>query len=148
MPIGLLLLMFLIIKKRIVERSFVMRLLVLAFLMSLSTDAFGEISDNRLRVLLNICDAAQKSSDFGTVRNIASQIQSVNPPENNNLADRFNKCLHTAFGETEKKPDVIELVKTIEKTFSKLEEDCRVLLRTAPEIAIIHPICKPVITSP
>ena len=125
-----------------------MRLLFLAFLISLSTNAFGEMSDNRLRVLLNICDAAQKSSDFGTVRNIASQIQSVNPPENNNLADRFNKCLHMAFGETEKKPDVNELVKTIEKTFSKLEEDCRVLLRTAPEIAIVHPICKPVITSP
>ena len=106
------------------------------------------MSNNRLRVLLNICDAAQKSSDFVTVRNIASQIQSVNPPENKKLADRFNKCLHTAFGETEKKPDVNELVKTIEKTFSKLEEDCRVLLRTAPEIAIIHPICKPVITSP
>ena len=125
-----------------------MRLLFLAFLISLSTNVFGEMSNNRLRVLLNICDAAQKSSDFVTVRNIASQIQSVNPPENKKLADRFNKCLHTAFGETEKKPDVNELVKTIEKTFSKLEEDCRVLLRTAPEIAIIHPICKPVITSP
>ena len=47
-----------VIKKRIVERSFVVRLVVLAFLMSLSTGAFGEISDNRLRVLLNICDAA------------------------------------------------------------------------------------------
>ena len=125
-----------------------MRLLFLAFLISLSTNAFGEMSDTRLRVLLNICDAAQKTADSGTVRNIASQIQSVNPPENQILADRFKKCLHTAFGETEKKPDVNEIVKTIEKTFSKLEEDCRVLLRTAPEIAIVHPICKPVITSP
>ena len=75
-------------------------------------------------------------------------IQSVNPPENTQLADRFNKCLQIAFGETKKKPDVNELVKTIEKTFSKLEEDCRVLLGTAPEIAIVHPICKPIITSP
>ena len=125
-----------------------MRLLFLAFLISFSTNAFGEMSNNRLRVLLNICDAAQKSADLGTVRNIASQIQSVNPPENTQLADRFNKCLQIAFGETKKKPDVNELVKTIEKTFSKLEEDCRVLLRTAPEIAIVHPVCKPVITSP
>ena len=125
-----------------------MRLLFLAFLILFSTNAFGEMSNNRLRVLLNICDAAQKSADLGTVRNIASQIQSVNPPENKKLADRFNKCLHTAFGETEKKPNINELVKAIEKTFSKLEEDCRVLLRTAPEIAIVHPICKPVITSP
>ena len=125
-----------------------MRLLFLAFLISFSTNAFGEMSNNRLRVLLNICDAAQKSADFGTVRNIASQIQSVNPPENTQLADRFNKCLHTAFGETEKKPNINELVKAIEKTFSKLEEDCRVLLRTVPEIAIVHPICGPVITSP
>ena len=125
-----------------------MRLLFLAFLISLSTSAFGEMSNTRLRVLLNICDAAQKSADLGTVRNIASQIRGVNPPENKQLADRFNKCIHMAFGETEKKPDVNELVKTIEKTYSKLEEDCRVLLRTAPEIAIVHPICKPVITSP
>tara|TARA_B100000963_G_scaffold324941_1_gene310822 strand:+ start:164 stop:541 length:378 start_codon:yes stop_codon:yes gene_type:complete len=125
-----------------------MRLLFLAFLISLATTAFGEMNNNRLRVLLNICDAAQKSADLGTVRNIASQIQNVNPPENKQLADRFNKCLKIAFGETEKKPNVNELVETIEKTFSKLEENCRILLRTAPEIAIVHPICKPVITSP
>ena len=125
-----------------------MRLLFLAFLISLSTSAFGEMSNNRLSVLLNICDAAQRSADLGTVRNIASQIQSVNPPENKQLADRFNKCLYTAFGETEKKPDVNELVKKIEKTYSKLEEECRELLRSSPEIAIVHPICKPVITSP
>tara|TARA_A100001011_G_C13902817_1_gene671813 strand:+ start:241 stop:618 length:378 start_codon:yes stop_codon:yes gene_type:complete len=125
-----------------------MRLLFLAFLISLSTSAFGEMNNNRLRILLNICDAAQKSADLGTVRNIASQIQGINSPENKQLADRFNKCIHMAFGETEKKPDVNELVTSIEKTYSKLEEDCRVLLRTAPEIAIVHPICKPVITSP
>ena len=92
-----------------------MPLLFLAFLISLSTTAFGEMSNNRLSVLLNICDAAQKSADLGTVRNIASQIQGVNPPENKQLADRFNKCINTAFGETEKKTDVNELVKTIEK---------------------------------
>ena len=80
-----------------------MRLLVLAFLMSLSTGAFGEISDNRLRVLLNICDAAQKSADLGTVRNIASQIQNTKLPENEQLAAAFEKCLSTAFGETKKK---------------------------------------------
>ena len=125
-----------------------MRLLFLAFFISISTSAFGEMSSNRLRVLLDICDAAQKSADLGTVRNIASQIQGVNPPENKQLADRFNKCMHTAFGETEKKPDVTDLVKTIEKTYSKLEEVCRELLRSSPEIAIVHPICKPVITSP
>ena len=125
-----------------------MRLLFLAFLISLSTNAFGEMSNNRLRVLLNICDAAQKSADLGTVRNIASQTQTVNPPANKQLADSFNRCLHMAFGENKKKPDVNELVKTIEETYSKLEEDCRVLLRTVPEIAIVHPICRPVITSP
>ena len=87
-----------------------MRLLVLAFLMSLSTGAFGEISDNRLRVLLNICDAAQKSADLGTVRNIASQIQNTKLPENEQLAAAFEKCLSTAFGETKKKPNVNQLI--------------------------------------
>ena len=125
-----------------------MRLLFLAFLISFSKSALGEMSNNRLGVLLNICDAAQKSDDLGTVRNIASQIQGINPPENKQLAERFDKCIQIAFGETEKKPDVNELVKTIEKTYSKLEADCRILLRTVPEVAIVHPICKPVITSP
>ena len=92
-----------------------MRLLFLAFLISFSTSALGEMSNNRLGVLLNICDAAQKSADLGTVRNIASQIQGINPPENKQLAERFDKCIQIAFGETEKKPDVNELVKTIER---------------------------------
>tara|TARA_B100000085_G_scaffold74150_1_gene66649 strand:+ start:1070 stop:1492 length:423 start_codon:yes stop_codon:yes gene_type:complete len=140
--------MFLIIKKRIVERSFVMRLLVLAFLMSLSTGAFGEISDNRLRVLLNICDAAQKSADLGTVRNIASQIQNTELPENEQLAAAFENCLSTAFGETKKKPNVNQLIEEVENTYSKLEADCRALLRVGPEIAIVHPICKAVLTKP
>lgn len=137
-----------VIKKRIVERSFVMRLVVLAFLISLSTVAFGEISDNRLRVLLNICDAAQKSADLGTVRNIASQIQSTKLPENEQLAASFEKCLYTAFGETTKKPNVNQLIEEVENTYSKLEADCRALLRVGPEIAIAHPICKPVLTKP
>ena len=94
--------MLILIEKRFFERSLVMRILFLVFLISLSTNALGEMSNNRLRVLLNICDAAQKSSDFGTVRNIASQIQSVNPPENTQLADSFHKSLNMAFGETEK----------------------------------------------
>ena len=125
-----------------------MRFLILAILILLSTSAFGEMSNYRLRVLLNICDAAQKSADLGTVKNIASQIHTVTPPANKQLADSFNRCLHMAFGENKKKPDVNELVKTIEKTYSKLEEDCRVLLRSVPEIAIVHPICRPLITSP
>jgi len=58
--------------------------------------------NNRLRVLLNICDAAQKLADLGKERNIASQIQTVNPPENTQLADSFHKSLNMAFGETEK----------------------------------------------
>lgn len=136
------------IKKRFVERSFVMRFLILAFLMSLSTGAFGEISDNRLRVLLNICDAAQKSADLGTVRNIASQIRSTNRPENEQLAASFEKCLYTALGETKKKPYVNQLIEEVENTYSKLEAHCRALLRVGPEIAIAHPICKPVLTKP
>ena len=96
-----------VIKKRIVERSFVMRSIVVAFLISLSTVAFGEISDNRLRVLLNICDAAQKSADLGTVRNIASQIQNTELPENEQLAAAFEKCLSTAFGERKKSQTLI-----------------------------------------
>jgi len=125
-----------------------MRLLVLAFLMSLSTGAFGEISDNRLRVLLNICDAAQKSADLGTVRNIASQIQNTELPDNEHLAAAFENCLSTAFGETKKKPNVNQLIEEVENTYSKLEADCRALLRVGPEIAIVHPICKAVLTKP
>jgi hypothetical protein len=45
-----------------------MRLVIIAFLITLSNSAFAEMSNNRLRVLLNICDAAQISSDLGTVK--------------------------------------------------------------------------------
>ena len=104
-----------------------MRLLFLTFLISLSTSAFGEMNNNRLRILLNICDAAQKSADLGTVRNIASQIQSTKLPENEQLAASFEKCLYTAFGETTKKPNVNQLIEEVENTYSKLEADCRAL---------------------
>ena len=125
-----------------------MRLLFLAFLISVFTSALGEMSNNRLGVLLNICDAAQKSADLGTVRNIASQIQSTKLPENEQLAASFEKCLYTAFGETTKKPNVNQLIEEVENIYSKLEAGCRALLRVGPEVAIAHPICKPVLTKP
>jgi predicted ribosome quality control (RQC) complex YloA/Tae2 family protein len=125
-----------------------MRLVFIAFLITLSSSAFAEMSNNRLRVLLNICDAAQISSDLGTVKNIGMQIQNINPPKNKQLEDKYNKCLHAAFGKLEKKPDVNDLIKEVEKAYSKLEDQCRSLLRTVPEIAIVHPICKSVLTKP
>jgi hypothetical protein len=125
-----------------------MRLVFIAFLITLSSSAFAEMSNNRLRVLLNICDAAQISSDLGTVKNIGMQIQNINPPQNKQLEDKYNKCLHAAFGKLEKKLDVNDLIKEVEKAYSKLEDQCRSLLRTVPEIAIVHPICKSVLTKP
>ena len=125
-----------------------MRLVFIAFLITLSSSAFAEMSNNRLRVLLNICDAAQISSDLGTVKNIGMQIQNINPPQNKQLEDKYNKCLHAAFGKLEKKPDVNDLIKEVEKAYSKLEDQCRSLLRNVPEIAIVHPICKSVLTKP
>ena len=107
-----------------------MRLVIIVFLITLSNSASAEMSDNRLRVLLNICDAAQISSDLGTVKNIAAQLQNTNPPEHKQLEDKYNKCLHAAFGKSEKKPDVTDLIKEVEKTYSQLEEHCRSLLRT------------------
>jgi hypothetical protein len=125
-----------------------MRLVIIVFLITLSNSASAEMSDNRLRVLLNICDAAQISSDLGTVKNIAAQLQNTNPPEHKQLEDKYNKCLHAAFGKSEKKPDVNDLIKEVEKTYSQLEDHCRSLLRTVPEIAIVHPICKAVLAKP
>ena len=58
------------------------------------------------------------------------------------------KCLHAAFGKSEKKPDVSDLIKEVEKTYSQLEDHCWSLLRTVPEIAIVHPVCKSVLTKP
>lgn len=125
-----------------------MRFVYIVFLISLSSSAFAEMSNNRLRVLLNICDAAQISSDLGTIKNIAVQIQNINPPINNQLADKYDKCLHAAFGKPKKKLDVKDLMNEVEKTYLQLEDHCRSLLRTVPEIAIVHPICKPVLTKP
>jgi len=41
-----------------------------------------------------------------------------------------------------------QLIEEVENTYSKLEADCRALLRVGPEVAIAHPICKPVLTKP
>ena len=125
-----------------------MRLVIIVFLITLSNSASAEMSDNRLRVLLNICDAAQISSDLGTVKNIAAQLQNTNPPEHKQLEDKYNKCLHAAFGKSEKKLDVNDLMNEVEKTYLQLEDHCGSLLRTLPEIAIVHPICKSVLTKP
>ena len=45
------------------------------FMTFFTTGLMAEISDGRRNTLISICDTAQKSSDLGTVRNIANQLK-------------------------------------------------------------------------
>ena len=62
------------------------------------TALFAEMSDVRRNTLINICDTAQKTSDFGTIRNIANQLKDANRPADIALSEKFDECLLIAFG--------------------------------------------------
>jgi hypothetical protein len=51
------------------------------------------MSDVRRNTLINICTTAQKSSDLGTIRNIASQLKNAERPANIMLGKQYDECL-------------------------------------------------------
>ena len=58
----------------------------------------ADMSDVRRNTLINICDTAQKSSDLGTIRNIANQLKDANRPADIALGEKYDECLLIAFG--------------------------------------------------
>ena len=102
-------------------------------------------NDVQVSVLLNICEIAQKNTDKGTISNVANQLKNRVRPEDPIKAKQFDVCLQAAFGEVERIVDLDGLLELISERAKQLEDDCQVLLKIAPEVAISHPTCKPLL---
>ena len=109
------------------------------------TALMAEMSDVRLNTLINICTTAQKTSDLGTIRNVANQLKDAERPDDIMLGKQYDECLLIAHGEPKPSVDVEALLKKINETAEQLHADCRSLLNAAPEIAISNPICKDIL---
>ena len=109
------------------------------------TDLLAEMSDVRRNTLINICTIAQKSSDLGTIRNLANQLKDAERPDDIMLGKQYDECLLVAYGKPTPSVDVEELLKNINDAAKQLHDDCRSLLDASPEIAISNPICKDIL---
>ena len=109
------------------------------------TDLLAEMSDVRRNTLINICTIAQKSSDLGTIRNVAHQLKDAERPDNIMLGKQYDECFLVAYGKPTSSVDVEELLKKINGAAKQLHDDCRSLLDASPEIAISNPICKDIL---
>ena len=109
------------------------------------TTLVAEMSDVRLNTLINICNTAQKSSDLGTIRNVANQLKNAERPDDIMLGKQYDECLLIAYGKPTSSVDVEALLKKINETAEQLHDDCRSLLNASPEIAISNPICKDIL---
>ncbi len=105
----------------------------------------ADTNPTQLRALLNICDIARKTSDTGTIDNIANQIRDVKRPRNILLSRKFDDCIGAAFGKIKKEIDVRELLRQISDRAKQLESDCGDLLNAAPQVAIDNKICKSIL---
>ena len=105
----------------------------------------ADMSDVGRNTLINICTTAQKSSDLGTIRNVANQLKDAERPNDIILGKQYDECLLIAHGEAKPSVDVEALLKKINETAEQLHADCRILLNASPEIAISNPICKDIL---
>jgi hypothetical protein len=105
----------------------------------------AEMSDVRRNTLINICTTAQKSSDLGTIRNVANQLKDAERPYDIMLGKQYDDCLLIAYGKPTPSVDVEALLKKINETAEQLHADCRSLLNASPEVAISNPICKDIL---
>ena len=105
----------------------------------------ADMSDVRRSTLINICTTAQKSSDLGTIRNVANQLKDAKRPDDITLGKQYDECLLIAYGEPTPSVDVEALLKKINEMAEQLHADCRSLLNAAPEIATSNPICKDIL---
>ena len=119
-----------------------MKYLAVFVFILLPSVALADMNPTRLKILLQICDTARRTSDLGTVNNIANQIKNSERPSDRSLATQYDQCLLVALGKTEQSPSSSALLSRIEKTAIRLEKDCRELLEVAPSVAVSNPICK------
>ena len=53
----------------------------------------ADMSEVRRNTLINICATAQKSSDLGTIRNVANQLKDAERPDDIMLGKQYDECL-------------------------------------------------------
>ena len=68
-------------------------------LLSCTTTANADPWVMRIETLSRICQAAVKTNDIGTVRNIANQLTGQKLPKDPVLVKRVEQCLVAALGE-------------------------------------------------
>ena len=118
------------------------RVRLLILITFVPTVLLAEMSDIGRTTLINICDTAQKSSDLGTIRNIANQRKDAKRPSDIALGNKYDECLLIAFGKPKTSVDIDTLLKKINETAAELNDACLTLLNASPEVAINHPICR------
>ena len=114
-------------------------------LISLLIPNWAMSNDVQVSVLLNICEIAQKNTDKGTIISVANQQKDKGRPDDPIKAKQFDACLQAAFGEVEGIIDLGGLLELISERAKQLEDDCQILLKTAPEVAISHSTCRPLL---
>jgi len=131
-----------IITMLVLEVRSMIRVYTLIFITFVPTALMAEMSDVRRNTLIKICATAQKSSDLGTIRNVASQLKDAKRPDDIMLGKQYDECVLIAYGKPTSTIDVEALLKKINDAAEQLHDDCRSLLNASPEVAISNPICK------
>jgi len=101
-----------------------------------------QASSNRVKVLLNICDVALQNLDSGTIKNIATQLNTLERPDDPLLQRQYDACLNTAFGTRPEMVNLDDILNQINQAAEALEKNCKKLLKASPETAVGHTICK------
>ena len=109
------------------------------------TVLMADMSDVRRNTLINICTTAEKSSDLGTIRNVANQLKDAKRPDDIMLGKQYDECLLISYGKPTSSVDVEELLTKITETAEQLHANCRSLLNASPEVAVSNPICKDIL---
>ena len=104
-----------------------------------------QASSNRVKVLINICDVALQNSDSGTIKNIATQLNTLDRPDDPVLQRKYDTCLNTAFGTRPEMVNLDDILNQINQAAEALEKNCTKLLKASPETAVTHTICKEIL---
>ena len=104
-----------------------------------------QASSNRVKVLINICDVALQNSDSGTIKNIATQLNTLERPDDPVLQNQYDTCLTSAFGAMPEMVSLDEILNQINQAAEALEKNCKKLLKASPETAVTHTVCKEIL---
>ena len=103
---------------------------------------FANMSEIRLKTLLNICEAAQSNGDSGTTISIARQLKVIKLNNKSDLADKALQCIEAAFPSDTKSASHEDMIRKINDLQTELRTLCFDLLELKPISAITFEPCK------